>query len=81
MLKYIASNKKPALLAIGASSGADVDRAMKTIMPLNEIILMQCNTNYTVDIENFKALNLNVLKYYKNNIKCDFRIVRSYTGK
>ncbi len=66
MLKYIASKKKPVLLATGASSEADVDRAMKTIMPLNnEIVLMQCNTNYTADIENFKSLNLNVLKYYR----------------
>lgn len=66
MLRYIANKKKPVLLATGASSKEDVERAMKTIVPLNsEIILMQCNTNYTVNVDNFKSLNLNVLKYYK----------------
>ena len=26
---------------------------------------MQCNTNYTAELENFKFINLNVLKEYK----------------
>ena len=26
---------------------------------------MQCNTNYTAEIENFKYINLNVLKTFK----------------
>jgi len=30
------------------------------------ICLMQCNTNYTVDLENHKYINLNVLKTYEN---------------
>ena len=30
-----------------------------------DIILMQCNTNYTASRENFKHINLNVLKTYK----------------
>ena len=28
---------------------------------------MQCNTNYTAKKENFKYINLNVLKTYKSN--------------
>jgi N-acetylneuraminate synthase len=31
----------------------------------NEIVLMQCNTNYTASFENFKYINLNVLKEYR----------------
>ena len=31
----------------------------------SEIILMQCNTNYTASLENFKYINLNVLKEYR----------------
>jgi len=30
----------------------------------NDIVLMQCNTNYTASLENFKYINLNVLKEY-----------------
>lgn len=66
MLQYIAAKNKPVLLATGAASAEDVARAINTIRPLNEqIILMQCNTNYTVDRENFKYINLNVLSTYK----------------
>ena len=31
----------------------------------NKIVLMQCNTNYTAKDENFKFINLNVIKKYK----------------
>ena len=30
----------------------------------NDIVLMQCNTNYTASAENFKYIHLNVLKSY-----------------
>lgn len=66
MLEYIAKKKKPILLATGASTAEDVDRAMKLIEPINsQIVLMQCNTNYTASKENYKYINLNVLSYYK----------------
>lgn len=65
MLAYIAKKNKPVLLATGAASMEDVDRAVDTILPINkELVLMQCNTNYTVDCENFKSINLKVLKKY-----------------
>ena len=44
----------------------DVERAMNAILPINkEVVLMQCNTNYTGSIENFKYINLNVLRSYQ----------------
>ena len=65
MLEYIASKSKPVLLATGASELEDVKRAMQILQRHTEdIVLMQCNTNYTVDRENFKSTNLNVLKLY-----------------
>ena len=65
MLEYIASKSKPVLLATGASELEDVKRAMQILQRHTEdIVLMQCNTNYTVDRENFKSINLNVLKLY-----------------
>lgn len=65
MLEYIARKQKPVCLATGAATQAEVDRAMQTIEPLcDNIVLMQCNTNYTASPENFKYLNLNVLQTY-----------------
>jgi N-acetylneuraminate synthase len=66
LIEYIAKTNKPVMIATGASSMDDVDRAMKVIFPINQkLVLMQCNTNYTGAIENFKYINLNVLKTYK----------------
>ena len=59
----IAQKKKPVILATGASSIQDVQRAYQTIQQYeNRIVLMQCNTNYTAKVENYKYINLNVLK-------------------
>jgi len=66
ILNYIASKKKPIIISTGASNLEDVKRAMKTLLTINKkIILLQCNTNYTGSIENFKYVNLNVLKTYR----------------
>ena len=65
-IEYVAKKKKPIFLATGASALEDVERAVNTILRENpDIVLMQCNTNYTGSIENFKYVNLNVLKQYK----------------
>jgi len=38
---------------------------MTALMNLtDDIVLMQCNTNYTASVENFKYINLNVLKTF-----------------
>lgn len=67
MLQYIAKKNKPVLLATGASDISDVDRAVCAIQQYNKnLVLMQCNTNYTASNENFKFINLNVLKTYKD---------------
>lgn len=66
MLEKIAKKNKPVLLATGASRLQEVIKAVDIIKPINDqIVLMQCNTNYTANIENFKYINLNVLKAYK----------------
>lgn len=64
-LEYIARKGKPVLLATGAASIGDVQRAVHTILKINpQLVLMQCNTNYTADRENFKYINLTVLKTF-----------------
>ena len=61
----IASKGKPVLLATGASDIGDVQRAVDAILAVNpQLVLMQCNTNYTADPANFDHIHLNVLKTY-----------------
>jgi sialic acid synthase SpsE len=65
IIEYISSKGKPVLLATGASEMSDVVRAMNVIESFtSEIVLMQCNTNYTLDEEKFKYVNLNVLRTF-----------------
>tara|TARA_B100000795_G_C22776050_1_gene430071 strand:- start:188 stop:1249 length:1062 start_codon:yes stop_codon:yes gene_type:complete len=65
MIEKIASKNKPVLVASGAATLEEVVHAHKLLVKLNpQIILMQCNSNYTGSIENFKYINLNVLKTY-----------------
>jgi sialic acid synthase SpsE len=66
IIKYIASKGKPILLATGASTIDEVSIAMDAILTeTRNVVLMQCNTNYTASLENFKYINLNVLKSYR----------------
>ncbi len=64
-LERMALKGKPVILATGASSIGEVQRAVHTILAVNpELVLMQCNTNYTASIENYDHIHLNVLKTY-----------------
>ena len=66
MIEYIASKQKPYVMATGASSLDDVHRAVSAGLAINPMLcLMQCNTNYTASLDNFKHIQLNVLKTYR----------------
>lgn len=66
MIEYIAAKQKPFILATGAASLDDVVRAVSAAIAINpDFALMQCNTNYTASLENFKYIQLNVLKTYR----------------
>lgn len=66
LMDKVASKGKPVLLATGASSIGDVQRAMHTLGRWNVPVgLMQCNTNYTGSLGNFRHIHLNVLKTYR----------------
>ncbi len=66
MIEYIAAKDKPYILATGASTIDDVKRAVSAALAINQkIVLMQCNTNYTASLENFKYIQLNVLNIYR----------------
>lgn len=65
IIEHIASKNKPVIVATGASDIEDVDRAMNVLLnKTKEIVLMQCNTNYTTDDDKHKYVNLNVLQTY-----------------
>jgi len=65
IIEKMAQYNKPILLATGASKIDEVIKAMKKVNSINKnIVLMQCNTNYTASDENFKYIQLNVLKSY-----------------
>ncbi|NMC46539.1 MAG: N-acetylneuraminate synthase [Chloroflexi bacterium] len=64
-LVYMALKGKPMLIATGAANIGEVQKAVHAILAVNkDLVLMQCNTNYTASLENFKYINLNVLKTY-----------------
>jgi len=65
MLRKIASKQKPVLLATGASDVADVQRAVQEILKINpNLVLMQCNTDYTGSGAAFRHIHLRVLETY-----------------
>jgi len=67
MLRKVASTKKPVLLATGASDIEEVRRAVGEILKIHsELVLMQCNTNYTASLENFRHIHLRVLENYRS---------------
>jgi N-acetylneuraminate synthase len=61
----MAQKGKPILVACGASTMGEVETAMEMVMEVtDQIVLMQCNTNYTASEGNYDHLNINVLKTF-----------------
>ena len=66
LIDILSRKEKPVLIASGASNMSDVVQAMDILSKnKQEIVLMQCNTNYTGSKENFRYINLSVLKSFK----------------
>jgi sialic acid synthase SpsE len=65
-ITFVAGHGKPMLIATGAASQADVDRAVAATLRVNkQLVLMQCNTNYSGSVENFRYINLRVLNTFR----------------
>ena len=61
----MAQKGKPVMIATGASRMGEVINAMEQLMAVtDQIVLLQCNTNYTASPDNYDHLHLNVLKTY-----------------
>jgi N-acetylneuraminate synthase len=66
LVEFIASKNKPYIMATGASTIEDVLRAVSAGLTINPMLcLMQCNTNYTANLENFNHIQLRVLRVYR----------------
>lgn len=65
MIEYISKTKKPVFLATGDSTMSEIDEAIRVIESTgnNNLVLMQCITNYPSKIE---SANINVIKNYQN---------------
>ena len=62
-ITHVAGKGKPTILACGAATLDDVDRAVSAALSVNsQVALLQCNTNYTASLENFRFIQLNVLR-------------------
>ena len=92
-LERMARKGKPVIIATGASTIGEVQRAVHAILAINpQLVLMQCNTNYTASPENYDHIHLNVLKTYASmfpNVvlgslgshpRCRHRAGRGHTG-
>ena len=65
ILNQVASKGKPVILSTGASDMGDVVRAVRIIKAQNDqLVLLQCNTNYTGDPTNMRYVQLNVIKTF-----------------
>ena len=65
VVEYTAAKGKPMLVATGATTLGEVIDVVAAVQKYTqELVLMQCNTNYTASLDNFQHLNLNVLKTY-----------------
>ena len=66
IIEYISKKNKPVILATGASNLNEVKNAVSTVLENNKnFALMQCNTNYTGENDNFYHINLNVINQFK----------------
>ena len=64
-VERIAKIGKPVLLATGASTMDETIEAVDLILSHNRnLCVLQCNTNYTGELENFASVNLNVLRSF-----------------
>ena len=68
-LERMASKGKPVFSPPARPTIGEVQQAVHAILKINkQLVLMQCNTNYTASPENYDYINLNVLKTYASHV-------------
>lgn len=65
IVEHIAKKNKPVIIASGASDMFEVKKIIEKCLKINkQLALLQCNTNYTAEKENFNYINLNAIKTF-----------------
>ena len=65
LVQASAAKGKPILLATGAADMAEVEAAVEGVLAVNpDLVLLQCNTNYSGSEDNFACVNLRVLQTF-----------------
>lgn len=65
LINLVARQGKTVVLATGAADMADTEAAVAVALERNPALcLLQCNTNYTGSLENFRFVNLRVLQTF-----------------
>ncbi len=68
IIDYMALKGKPIILGCGASTLDEVTAAMEVLLKrTKQIVIMQCNTNYTGSHDNLNYINLNALRTFKEH--------------
>lgn len=66
IIEYMADKGKPVLLACGASTFDDVTRAVNAALSkTGDVVLMQCNTDYTGSLASLRHIQLKVLETFR----------------
>ncbi len=66
ILECMARKGKPVILSTGASNLGEVQQAVNLLLGINsQLVVLQCNTNYTASLENYDHIHLRVLDAYK----------------
>jgi len=71
-IRYVALKKKPVIISCGATYEHEVGLAITWIRDFTpEVVLLQCNTNYTGDPENYKYSNLRAMRSMGDNFRIE----------
>ena len=63
ILERMARKGKPVILSTGASNIGEVQQAVDILLGINpQLVVLQCNTNYTASLENYDHIHLRVLE-------------------
>jgi sialic acid synthase SpsE len=66
LIEYIEKKNKPIIIATGASNFIETKRIVELLARSeNAFAVLQCNTNYTANLENYSYINLKVIELFK----------------
>jgi N-acetylneuraminate synthase len=66
LVKYISQKNKPLIISTGASNFEEIERLVNLLNgSVNSFAVLQCNTNYTAQLENYSHINLRVIELFK----------------